>query len=55
MTTLTLPENVIETVRQRQGAGEPLKTLAKEIGLSWQRLWTLLHPGWSPSARRCCR
>ena len=42
MSHLTCPDNVIESMRQRRGAGESLAKLAKEVGLSWQRLWTLL-------------
>ena len=31
-------------ILERRAAGEPLKSLAAELGLSWQRLWTLLYP-----------
>ena len=39
---LALDENVIETLRTRRSAGESLAKLAAEIGVSWQRLWTML-------------
>jgi replication-associated recombination protein RarA len=31
-------------ILERRAAGESLKSLAAEVGLSWQRLWTLLYP-----------
>lgn len=50
MTTLTtLDSNVLDTIRQRRTAGETLGKLAREIGLPWQRLWTLLYPS-APAA-----
>ena len=42
MTTLTTDR--IESLRQRRSAGENLSILAREAGLSWQRLWGLLNP-----------
>jgi hypothetical protein len=36
----------IEAFRRRREAGEPLKVLATEVGLSWQKLWEILkNPG----------
>lgn len=44
--TLALDEDVLQAVRHRRSAGESLGKLAKEIGLPWQRLWTMLYqPG----------
>ena len=48
MTTLTT--DILETLRQRRTAGEPIKSLAVETGLSWQRLWGLLRQPSSPMA-----
>jgi replication-associated recombination protein RarA len=42
MTTLTT--DIVEKLRQRRSAGEPIKTLASEVGMTWQRLWGLLTP-----------
>jgi replication-associated recombination protein RarA len=42
MTTLDIP--TLDTIRQRRSAGESLSRLAGEVGLSWQRLWTMLYP-----------
>jgi len=42
--SLVLDESVLETVRTRRSAGESLGSLAREVGLSWQRLWTMLYP-----------
>ncbi len=42
--TLALDETMLQTVRQRRSAGESLGSLAREAGLSWQRLWTMLYP-----------
>ena len=42
MPNLTIAENVIEDLRRRRSAGESLAKLAAEIGVSWQRLWTIL-------------
>jgi len=42
MTTL-LTTAKLETMRKRRGAGESMAALAKEAGLSWQRLWGLLY------------
>ena len=38
----------IEALRRRQSAGESLAALAREVGLSWQRLHGMLNPGTSP-------
>jgi hypothetical protein len=36
----------VEALRRRRQAGEPLKVLAAEVGLSWQKLWEMLkNPG----------
>lgn len=40
----TLTTDILETLRQRRSAGESIKALACEAGLSWQRLWSLLYP-----------
>jgi hypothetical protein len=32
----------VEALRRRRQAGEPLKVLAAEVGLSWQKLWEML-------------
>ena len=42
MTTLTT--DTIESLRQRRSAGEGLSILAREAGMSWQRLWSFLYP-----------
>jgi replication-associated recombination protein RarA len=42
MTALTT--DIVEKLRQRRSAGEPIKTLASEVGMTWQRLWGLLTP-----------
>lgn len=41
--SLDLSEDALQTVRSRRSAGESLKSLAAELGLSWQRLWGLLY------------
>ena len=38
-----IDQSVLQRVRQRRSAGESLKTLAAEVGLTWQRLWGLLY------------
>ena len=46
--------SMLDAMRDRRSAGESLGKLAKEIGLPWQRLWTMLYPSTSagrPSAR----
>lgn len=40
---LAIDESVVETLRTRRSAGESLGKLAREVGLTWQRLWTLLY------------
>ena len=35
--------NLLDRLRQRRTAGESLGTLAKEAGLTWQRLWGILY------------
>jgi hypothetical protein len=46
MDNLTVPENMVVSLRQRRADGERLGVLARELGLSWQRLWGLLYrPG----------
>ena len=42
--------STLDAVRQRRSAGESLGKLAKEIGLPWQRLWTMLYPS-APAGR----
>jgi hypothetical protein len=50
MTAVTA--EMIEQVRRRRDAGEPLTALAREVGLNWQRLWSILKaPAAAPSAR----
>ena len=47
MTTLNnsmLNDSALAAIRQRRSAGENLARLANEVGLTWQRLWTLLYP-----------
>ena len=39
--SIIAPE-VLSTLHQRREAGESLKTLAAEVGMTWQRLWVLL-------------
>ena len=39
-----LPSETIQSIRARRQAGEPLKSLAQEAGLSWQKLWGLIAP-----------
>jgi replication-associated recombination protein RarA len=41
---IAINATVLESLRTRRSAGESLGRLAKEIGLPWQRLWTLLYP-----------
>jgi replication-associated recombination protein RarA len=41
MTTLEIPD--LDTIRRRRAAGESLGKLAREAGLPWQRLWTMLY------------
>jgi replication-associated recombination protein RarA len=49
MTTLEIPD--LDTIRQRRAASENLGKLAKEAGLPWQRLWTLLYPS-APTSKQ---
>ncbi|MCE5327872.1 MAG: AAA family ATPase [Planctomycetaceae bacterium] len=44
----SIDQSLLDTIRQRRTAGESLGKLAKEIGLTWQRLWTLLYPSPKP-------
>ena len=39
----------VEALRQRQQAGEPIAKLAREVGVSWQRLHGMLNPSTSSS------
>lgn len=41
---IALNDSALDTIRQRRSAGESLGALAREAGLSWQRLWTILYP-----------
>lgn len=46
-----IPEINIDALRQRRQGGEPLAVLAREAGISWQRLWEMLkNPGTSPKS-----
>jgi cobaltochelatase CobS len=38
----TIAPEVLSTLHQRRNAGESLKTLAAEVGVTWQRLWVLM-------------
>ncbi len=38
----TIPPEVLASLHQRRSAGERLSSLAKEVGITWQRLWVLL-------------
>ncbi|MCE5280319.1 MAG: AAA family ATPase [Planctomycetaceae bacterium] len=40
----SIDQSLLDTIRQRRTAGENLAALAREAGLTWQRLWTLLYP-----------
>jgi MoxR-like ATPase len=40
----TVAPEILLSLRDRRKAGEPLRTLASEVGLPWQRLWCLLAP-----------
>jgi replication-associated recombination protein RarA len=42
MTTLDI--STLDALRQRRSTGESLSRLAGEVGLPWQRLWTMLYP-----------
>ena len=47
MTTLT--SETLDTLRQRRSAGESVKAMAAEIGLTWQKLDKAIRnglPGW---------
>ena len=39
---LTLSPEQLSTMHQRRLAGEGLSSLAREVGMAWQRLWVLL-------------
>ena len=41
---IAIAPETVQSIRARRQAGEPLKSLAQEAGLSWQRLWGLLYP-----------
>jgi replication-associated recombination protein RarA len=41
---IAIEPEIVQSIRARRQAGEPLKSLAQEAGLSWQRLWGLLYP-----------
>jgi len=45
MTTITMDETTLSGLRRRRAAGEAIKSLAVEAGMSWQRLWGLLNTG----------
>ena len=38
----TISPEVLASLHQRRSAGETLKALAAEVGITWQRLWVLL-------------
>ena len=44
---IALATGTIEQLKQRKAAGESIKALALEVGVSWQRLWGILQ---NPSA-----
>ncbi|MBE3123229.1 MAG: AAA family ATPase [Acidobacteria bacterium] len=48
MTTIALPNDVIKAMRKRVKAGETLGLLAREAGLSWQKLWGFLYSSTPP-------
>lgn len=39
----SLSSETLQSIRARCHAGEPLKTLALEAGISWQKLWGLIY------------
>ncbi|MBI5725035.1 MAG: hypothetical protein HZA50_13825 [Planctomycetes bacterium] len=39
-----LNEIMLEKMRRRRSAGESVGELAREVGMSWQRLWSLIYP-----------
>src|ERR1017187_9810901 len=41
---IALNDTILDTIRQRRSTGESLGKLAREAGLPWQRLWTMLYP-----------
>ena len=41
-TESTIAPEVLSTLHQRRNAGESLKVLAAEVGITWQRLWVLM-------------
>lgn len=41
---IALNDNILDTIRQRRSTGESLGKLAREAGVSWQWLWTMLYP-----------
>ena len=43
-TTAVIDDGVVQSLRTRRSAGESLGKLAKELGLPWQRLWSMLYP-----------
>jgi len=47
---LALDESMLEAIRHRRSAGESLGVLARELGLSWQRLWGILR-GRAPASK----
>ena len=47
---LALDESMLEATRHRRSAGESLGVLARELGLSWQRLWGILR-GRAPASK----
>ena len=50
--SISLSNNDVQAILQRRSAGESLGALAREVGLSWQRLWTLLYGASSAVARK---
>lgn len=51
MSELTCTDNVLESIKQRRTGGENLAKLAGEVGLTWQKLWTMLYPMPQPARR----
>ena len=50
MKILAFSEVGILQLQERRSAGEKLSVLAKELGMSWQKLWGILQPSVKPQA-----
>lgn len=42
-TTLEITPELLDELRRRQAAGEPISRLAGQVGMKWQKLWGLLR------------